>query len=250
MDRRAARRRRAARPVAREQRLERGQREVEEVLVVDRVELARARPGRGRTAPRSRPRRRRRAACAMPATNAVEVGHVREHVVGVETSARPSCAASSRGQLARRRTRTSVGCRARFGDRGDVRAPARCRAPGRPRRRSAAGGSRRCWRPRRRGSAGRGRRSATRRVGERRGVLEHRVGERREVDGSRGTAASGGTVSVICTSEQAGRSTSSSGNVGSGASSRVRGRGARWRAASRPSERTTRRPRAPHERHA
>ena len=141
----AARRRR--RPRARERRstLAGGQeREVREVLVVDRVELVLLdQPERG-AGPRSSPRRRGASTGFMPATKSLRSGTCAKTLFATSRSALPALASTSRDASSaaeelddrldpplaappRRRSR-----------------PARCRAPVCPARRRAGAGSRRC----------------------------------------------------------------------------------------------------------
>ncbi len=114
--------------------------------------------------------------------DAVEVGDVGQHVVGVNDVG----ALAVRRELLRRapcrRTRRWCGCPAPPADLRDVARRLDAEHRARPRSRSTGAGSRRCWRSRRRGCPGRAcaRRRAASAIVLR--VLQHRVGERREVE--------------------------------------------------------------------
>ena len=155
--------------VAREQAVERGQREVAEVLVVDRVELAAARSGRGRTGTSMTATPSGLSTMPMPATKPLRSATCASTLLAWMTSARRPSAASRRPRPRPKNSRAGRDA-ARLGHRGDVAAPARCRAPGRPAARSAAAGSRRCWRSRSPATAGAEPALAGQAVGQSRGA--------------------------------------------------------------------------------
>ena len=155
------------------------QREVAEVLVVDRVELdALDHPQQVRHLERDHarrasapPRARRRSRSARHVGEDV----VADHQVGGEAVARPAPA-----RRRARRTRPRSGCRrpARPRPRSP---PARRPAPGSRRRRSSSAGSRRCWPPRAPATTGVEAESLRRGLRVPRGVLEPALRVRREV---------------------------------------------------------------------
>ena len=117
----------------------------------------------------------------MPADEVVQVGHVGHHVVGDDDVGRGRARRRSRrGQLDAEEPDQSSARRRRRPPRPD-RAPGRCRAPARRRRRSCAAGSRRCWRPRRRDEPDPRPRVASKPSTWARGMPAQLVGERRVV---------------------------------------------------------------------
>ena len=142
-------------PVPAHEGVDRGAREVAEVLVVDRVELAVVdQVADVRVLDRHHPVvGEQRARC--PPTKSLRSGTCAITLLAMITSAGPCSVADPRGQLGAEELlqRRDAGL---AGGRAPGRAPGRRRAREPARRRSSAAGSRRCWRARPRGCLARG----------------------------------------------------------------------------------------------